>query len=204
MSNSLQSHELQHSRPLCPPLCPFSSVQSLSHVRLFVTQWTAARQPSLSTINFQSLLKLMSIDSVMPSNRLILCCPFSFHPQSFLISGSFPISQFFASSSQSIEISASASVLPMNIQGWFPLGLIGWISLQFKGLSRVFHSTTIWKHQLFGAQPSLWSNSHICTKIRLIAFCNLRWRNSTQLAKIRPGTNCGSYNTWAPYCKIQA
>ena len=204
MSSSLQSHELQHSRPLCPPLCPFSSVQSLSHVQLFVTQWNAARQASLSIINSQSLLKLMSIDSVMPSNYLILCRTFSSRPQSFPISGSFPISQFFASSGQSIKVSASALVLPMNIQGWFPLGLIGWISLQSKGLSRVFHSTTIWKHQLFGAQPSLWSKSHICTKIRLIVFCNLRWRNSTQLAKIRPGTNCGSYNTWAPYCKIQA
>ena len=161
MSNSLQSHELQHSRPLCPPLCPFSSVQSLSHVRLFVTQWTAARQPSLSTINFQSLLKLMSIDSVMPSNRLILCCPFSFHPQSFLISGSFPISQFFASSSQSIEISASASVLPMNIQGWFLLGLTSLISLLFRGLSGVFSNTTVQKCQFFGPQLALWSNSHI-------------------------------------------
>ena len=73
------------------------------------------------------------------------------------------MSQFFVSGGQTIEPSASASVLPMNIQGWFPLGLTGLVSLQSKGLSRVFSSTTIWKHQFFSAQPSLWSNSHICT-----------------------------------------
>ena len=87
--------------------------------------------------------------------------PFSSCPQSFPASGSFPMSQFFTSSSQSIGV--SASVLPMNIQGWFPLGWTGLISLLSKGLSRVFPSTTIWKHQFFGAQPSLWSNSHIHT-----------------------------------------
>ena len=87
--------------------------------------------------------------------------PFSSCPQSFPASGSFPMSQLFTSSSQSIEV--SASVLPMKIQGWFPLGWTGLISLLSKGLSRVFPSTTIWKHQFFGAQPSLWSNSHIHT-----------------------------------------
>ena len=86
--------------------------------------------------------------------------PFS-HLQSFPASGPFPVSQFFTSGGQSIEASASASVLPMNIQDWLPLGLTGLISLQSKGLSRVFSSTTVWKHQLFGAQLSLWSNSHI-------------------------------------------
>ena len=84
-------------------------------------------------------------------------------PQSFSAWGSFPMSQFFASGGQSIGASASASVLPMSIQGWFLLGLTGLISLLSKGLSRVFFSTTVWKHQFFGAQPSLWSNSHICT-----------------------------------------
>ena len=83
--------------------------------------------------------------------------------QSFPASGSFPMSQFFASGGQSIGVSASASVLPMNIQGWFPLGLTGWISLLSKGLSRVFSSTTVQKHQFFGAQPSLRSNCHIHT-----------------------------------------
>ena len=95
--------------------------------------------------------------------HLILCCPFSTCPQSFPASGSFQMSQLLASGGQSMGSSVSASVLSMNIQGWFPLGLTGLISLQSKRLSRVFSSTTIWKHQFFGTQPSLWSNSHICT-----------------------------------------
>ena len=111
------------------------------------TPWAAAH-PS------QSLLKLMSIESVMPSNHLIFCVPFSSHLQSFPASGSFPMSQFFASGGQSTGVSASASVLPMNIQDWLPLGLTGWISLQSKGLSRVFSNTTVQKHQ-FDAQLSL-------------------------------------------------
>ena len=89
--------------------------------------------------------------------------PFSSCLQSFPAVGSFPMSQFFASGGQSIGASALASVFPMNIQCWFPLGLTSLISLQAKGLSRVFSSTTVWKHQFFSAQPSLWSNSHICT-----------------------------------------
>ena len=89
--------------------------------------------------------------------------PFSSCPQSFPASGSFLMSQFFTSGGQNIGVSPSASVLPMNIQGWFPLGLTDLISLQSKGLSRVFSSTTIWKYQFFGAQPFLWSNSHIPT-----------------------------------------
>ena len=88
--------------------------------------------------------------------------PFSSSLQSFPASGSFPMSQLFAFSGQSIGVSASASVLPMNSQGWFPLGLTGLI-LRSKRLSRVFSNTTVWKHQFFGAQPSLWSNSHIHT-----------------------------------------
>ena len=88
---------------------------------------------------------------------------FSSCPQSFPASGSFPMNWLFASGGQSIGASASASVFPMNIQGWFPLGLTGLISLQSKGLSRVFSNTTIQKHQCFGAQPSLWSNCHIHT-----------------------------------------
>ena len=82
--------------------------------------------------------------------------PFSSCPQSFSASGSFPVSQHFASGGQSIRASASASVLPMNIQGWFPLGLTDLISLQSKRLSRVFSSITVWKHQFFSAQPSLY------------------------------------------------
>ena len=89
--------------------------------------------------------------------------PFSSCPQSFPAFGSFPVNQLFATGGQNIGASASALVLPKNIQGWF-LGLIGLISLLFKGLSRVFFSsTTAWKHQFFSTQPSLWSNSHIHT-----------------------------------------
>ena len=141
----------------------FSSVQSLSHVRLFVTPWTAARQTSLSITNSRSLPKLISIESVMPSNHLILYRPLSSCPQSFLASGFFSVSQFFTSGGQSIGVSASTSVLPMNTQDWSPLGWTGWISLQSKGLPRVFSNTTVQNHQFFGAQPSSQSNSHIHT-----------------------------------------
>ena len=117
----------------------------------FAVPWTAACQASLSITNSQSLFKLMSIELVMPSNCLILCHPLRLLPAS----GSFPMSQFFTSGGQSIGVSASASVLPMNIQDWFPLGSTGWISLQSKGLSRVFSKTTVQKHQFFGTQLSL-------------------------------------------------
>ena len=126
-----------------------SSVQSLSCVWLFVTPWTAARQASLSITNFWSLPKPMSTESMMPST-LSSVIPFSSCPQSFPASGSFQRSQFFTSGGQSIGVSASASVLPMNTQDWFPLGWTGWISLQSKGLSRVFSNTTVQKHQFFG------------------------------------------------------
>ena len=102
-------------------LCVCASVQSLSHVRLFATPWTAACQASLSIINSPSLLKLMCIESVMPSNHLILCLPFSSCPQSFLASGSF-LSWLFTSGGHSIGVSASSSVLLVNIQDSFPLG----------------------------------------------------------------------------------
>ena len=130
-------------------------VQSLSHVQLFVTPWTAAYQASLSFTISWSLFKLRSIELVMPSNHLILCSPFSPCPQSFPASGSYLMSQFLASGGQSIGASASASVLPVNIQGWFPLGLI---SLLSKGVSRIF-SSTVQKHQFFSAQPFLQSNT---------------------------------------------
>ena len=100
----------------------FSSVQSLSRVRLFETSWTAARQASLSTTNSRSPPKPMSIELVMPSNHLIFCRPLSSCPQFFLASGSFQMSQLFASGGQSIGVSASTSVLPMNTQDWSPLG----------------------------------------------------------------------------------
>ena len=130
------------------------SVQ-FSRFQLFVTPWTAACQASLSITNSQSLLKLMSIESVMPSNHLILCRPLLLLPSIFPGSGSFQRSQFFTSGGQSTGVSASASVLPTNTQDWSPLGWTGWISLQSKGLSRVFYNTTVQKHQFFGAQLSL-------------------------------------------------
>ena len=135
MSDSLQSHGLQHTRLPCPSPSPGVCSNSCPSSR-----WC---HPTTSS-------------SVVP---------FSSPLQSFPTSGSFPRSQFFVSGGQSIGISASASVLPMNIQGWFPLGWTDWISLQSKGLSRVFSSTTVEKHQFFGTQPSLWSNSYIHTTL---------------------------------------
>ena len=142
----------------------FSSAQSLSRVRLFATPWIAARQASLSVRNSRSSLKLMCIELVIPSNHLILCCLL------LLLPPIPPSIRVFSNEStlckwggQSIGVSALASVLPMNIQGWFPLRLTSLISLQSKGLSRVFSNTTVEKHQFFSAQLSLWSNSHIHT-----------------------------------------
>ena len=137
-------------------------VQSLSCVRLFVTWWTEVCQASLSFTTSQSLLKLMSIESVIPSNQFVLCHSLSFCLESFLASESF-LSLFFASGGQIIGASASALVLPMSIQDWFPFGLTDLIFLQSKGLSRVFSNTTVQKHQFFHVQPPLWSNSHIHT-----------------------------------------
>ena len=141
----------------------FSSVQSLSRVQLFVAPWIAARQASLSITNSRSLPKLC------PSSRWChpaissSVIPFSSCPQSLLASGSFPMSQLFTWGIQSIGVSASASVLPMNNQDLSPSGWTGWISLQSKGLSRVFSNTTVQKHQFFGTQLSSQSNSHMHT-----------------------------------------
>ena len=131
---------------LCPTLC---------------NPWNAVFQASLSFISW-SLLKFMSIESVILSNHLILCCPLLLFLQSFPASGSFSVSWFSASGGQSIGASASASVHAMNIQDWFPLGLLVWAPCSPRD-SRVFFSTTIQKHQFSHAQPSLWSNSHIHT-----------------------------------------
>ena len=132
-----------------------SSVQLLSCVRFFATPWTAACQASLSITSSQSLLKLMSIESVIPSNHLIFCYSFLLPPLVFPASGSFQMTHFFTSDGQSVEVSASASVLPVNIQNWFILGGTGWISLKSKRLSRVFSNSTIQKHQFFGTRLSL-------------------------------------------------
>ena len=131
VSDSLQPHESQHTRPPCP--LPPPGVHPNSHA----SSWWC--HPTISS-------------SVIP---------FSSCPQSFPASGSFQMSQLFASGGQSIGVSASTSVLPMNTQDWSPLGWTGWISLQSKGLSRVFSNTTVQKQQFFGAQLSSQSNSHI-------------------------------------------
>ena len=138
------------------------SLQSLSRVQLFAIPWTTACQASCPSPTPGAC------SNSCPSTRWYhptissSVVPFS-GLQSFPASGSFQMSQFFSSGGQSIGVSASASVLPMNIQDWFPLGGTGWISLQSKGLSRVFFNTTVQKHQFFGAQLSSQSNSHIHT-----------------------------------------
>ena len=160
-----------HAQPLLyrpPPtavidlleLMNFSSVQSFSRVWLFVTPWTAAHQASLSITNSWSLLKLMSVESWCHPTISSSVFPFSSCPQSLLAAGSFQMNHFFASGGQTIGVLASASVLLMNIQDWFPFGLTGWISLQSKRLSRVFSNTIVKKHQFFGAQliHDYWKN----------------------------------------------
>ena len=147
MSDSLWPHELQHSRlPHLPGAGERHSTRDKGHV--------AGSWHSSFTISW-SLVKFMSIELMMPSNHLILCHPILLHPLSFPASGFFPKSQLFTSVGQSNGTSASASVFPMNIQGWFLLGWTGLISLQSKGLSGVFSSTTVWEHKFFGAQPNI-------------------------------------------------
>ena len=148
---------------MCLRPSQFCSVQSLSHVQLFVTPWIAARQALWSITNSWSLLKLMSVESVMPSNHLILCRPLLLPP---LI---FPSIRVFSNESvlfirwpQYWRLSFNIS--PSNeYSGLLSFRLTGLISLLSKGLSRVFSNTTVQKHQFFEAQPSLWSNSHIHT-----------------------------------------
>ena len=139
----------------------YHSVQSLSHVLLFESPWTAACQDSLSITYSQSFLRLISIEWVMPSNHLILCHPLLLLPSMFPASGCFQMSPFFASGGQSIGVSASASLLPMNIQDWSPLGRTGWISSWSKWLSSLFqhHSSkvSILQHSGFYYSPTLTS-----------------------------------------------
>ena len=123
--------------------------------------WTAAHQAPLSFSNSLSLLKLTSIESLMPSNHLILCRPLLLVSSNFPSIRVFSVSQLLTSGGQSIGALASAPVLPVNIEDWFPLGWTGLISLLSRGLWRVFSSTIIWKYQFFSTQPSLWSNSYI-------------------------------------------
>ena len=131
-------------------------VQSLSHVQLFATHGLQHNRPPCPS---WSSPKFMSIELVMLSKKVLV----SFCLQSFPESGSFPVSRLSRLGVQIIGASASASVFPVNIQGWFLLGLTDLTALLSKGLSKVFSSTTIWKHPFFGAQPSLWSNSSLHT-----------------------------------------
>ena len=137
-------------------------VQSLSDLWLSAIPWTAAFQASLSFRVSRGLLKLISIEFVMPSNHFILCWPLLLLPSLFLSIRVFSNELAVPIGGQSIG--ASASILPVNIQDWFPLGWTGLILLS-KGLSRIFSSTTVQKHQFFGSQSSLWSKSHICTRL---------------------------------------
>ena len=142
-----------------------SNFSSVTQLCLTLYDLMVCSTPGFPVLHhLRSLLMLMTIESVMPSNRLILCHPLLL-PSSNLspASGSFLMSRLFASGGQSIQASASASFLLMNIQDWFPLGLTGLISLKSKGLSRVFFNTTGQKHQFFSIQPSLWSDSHTHT-----------------------------------------
>ena len=143
-------------------LSSFSSVQLLSHVQLFVTPWIAAHQASLSITISQSSLKLTSIESVMPSSHLILCHPLFLLPP---IPPSISLFQFSTLCMRWPKYwSFSFSIIPSKeSQGWSPSEWTGWISLQFKGLSRVFSNTTVQKHQFFSAQLSSQSNSHTHT-----------------------------------------
>ena len=144
----------QTTRESSPPLTQFNSVQLLSRVQLFVTPWTTACQASLSITNSRSLLKLMSIELVMPSNHLILCHPLLFSPSIF------PSIRVFSNES-ALRIrwpkywSFSFNISPSDEHsGLIPLGWTGWISLPSKGLSRVFSNTTVQRHQFFGTQLS--------------------------------------------------
>ena len=141
---------------------PGAVAQLRSCVQLFVTPWTAARQFTCPLLSPGVCSNSRSLSLWCHSTISSSVAPFSSCPQSFPASGSLPMCRLITSGGQSIGASASASVLPRNIQGSFPLGLTGLISLS-KGLSRVFSSTTVWKHQFFSSQLSLWSHSHICT-----------------------------------------
>ena len=153
----------QDMRTLNGKILNIYSAQSLSRVQLFATPWTVACQDSLSITSSQSPPKPMSIELVMPSNHLILCCPLLLLSSIFPSIRVFPVSQVFTSDVQSIGVLSLASVLLMNTQDWSPLEWTSWTSLQSKGLTRVFSNTTAQKHQFFCAQISLESNSHIQT-----------------------------------------
>ena len=176
VSNSSWPHGLQHARLPCPSLSPGVCSTSCP-----LSSWC---RPAISSS----------------------AAPFSFHPQSFPASGSFPVNQLFPSGGTSIGAPASASVLPMNIQGWFPLGLTGLISLLSKGLPRVFSSTTVWKYQ-FGTQPTLWPNSHIHTwlleayvglilSFKRVSYSSLSANSCTRQVIIKPDHLCALWDSF--------
>ena len=148
---NISKHPKQHTKYFLHSV----SVQLLSHVRLFVTPWTKACQASLSITSSRSLPNSCPLSWWCHPIISSSVVPFSSYPQSLPASGSFPMSQLFASSGQSTGVSASASVLPMNTEDWSPLGWTGWIPLLSKGLSRVFSNITVQKHQFFSTQLSL-------------------------------------------------
>ena len=157
------------------------SIQSLSCIWPSSTPWTTAWQASLSITNSQSLLKVMSIELVMSSNHLILCHTLLLLPLAFPSIRVFFNGQFFTSGGQSIGASASASVLPMNIQGWFPLGWTGWISLQSKGLKILLRhhnsKTSILQHSAFFMGPTL-TSIHDCWKKHSFDWTDLCWQTN--------------------------
>ena len=164
-----------------PPAVQESENESCSVMSNPATPWAAAHQAFLSFTVSQSFLKLMSIESMMQSNHLILCCPLLFLPSIFPSIRVFSRSQLFASGGQRIGASTSASVLLMNIQGWFLLGLTGLISLLSKGLSRVFSSTTVWKHQFSGNQPfycAALTSAHDYWKNHSFDYTDLCWQRN--------------------------
>ena len=136
-------------------------MQSISRIWLFATPWIPAHQALLLITNSQNYPNSCSSSWWCHPTTSSSVVPLSSCPQSLPASGSFPMSQHYASGGQSIGVSASASVLSMNTQDWYPLGWTSWISLQSKGLSGVFSNTTVQKHQFFGVQLSSQSNSHI-------------------------------------------
>ena len=154
-------------------------VQSLSHIGLFATPWIAARQASLSFTISWSLFKLISIELLMTSNHLVHCHPLLLLPSIFPSIWVFSNKLAFCISFPkywSFRFSISSS---MNIQDWFPLGLTGWISLQSKGLTRVFCNMTVQEHQFFGAQPFLWSTSiHDYWKNHSFGYMDLCWQSN--------------------------
>ena len=151
----IRAHRLSKGPTIHYQYFQFSSVQSLSRVQFFLTPWSAACQASQSTPTPRVYSNPCPLNGWCHPTISSSVVPLSSCPQSFPESGSFQMSHLFASGGQSIGVSASTSVLPMNIQDWFPLGWVGWIALQAKGLSRVFANTTVQKHQFSSAQLSL-------------------------------------------------